>query len=608
MPGKSLAHLEAICHDIPAGATGVGATAHLGDDLKNLPHWARLLLIIIAVVVATGLILPYFLDVDRYRSFVATLIETKTGRKVRIGKIRARLLPSVGFVVEDFGLRNPPGFAEGDVLSAQAIRGNLAWGPLLHREFRLSSVELVRPKFMLLENDLGQTNYGSSPRLGPGAAEKSGLTLSQPPSETAGIDRVELTDAEVILARLAPKARDAGALIPTVHASRIRAELSHLVFDPLLPKQWEAHANLSGVTLELPGWKGPITFRSGQLQLRNGAIESEFRVSLGKAADFQGTLHVADIEHGVAAFELSTPQLDVDEALRMQEKTPPPHSSIPRPRQSELVAKGRLSAEHVRWKPYAASKATAEVRIFSDRVELWPVGLELYGGMLQISARAERTQKPERFSSNVQVRNLNMGELLAASPATRGKLSGTGELNLQLFGWLDNDWQKSLSGTGQLAIRDGRLPGINLTGALESASKLAGMSGETPFSVIQADLTISQRRISSRQIHLDSPHGTADLHGSCSLDGALEYDGQAVWAPGAAAGGQGAAGAVGAILGGVLRRDIRSVTVPIAIRGTLQDPKFYPGRGAPRIQSPSPQPGLTPGQKDKGILDIFRRP
>lgn len=569
-----------------------------------------MLLIIIAVVLATGLILPYFLDVDRYRSFVATLIETKTGRKVRIGRIRARLLPRVGFVVEDFGLHNPPGFAEGDVLSAQAIHGNLAWGPLLHREFQLSSVELVRPKFTLLEDDLGQTNYGSSARLGPGAAEKSGPRISRPASETAGIDHLELTDAEVIVARLAPRARDARTLIPTVHASKIRAELSHFVLDPLLPKQWEANANLSGVAVELPGWKGPIAFRAGQVQLRNGSIESEFRVSLGKAADFKGTLHVADIEHGVAVFELSTPQLDVDEALAMQEKTPP-HSSAPRPRQSgsALVARGRLSAEQVRWKPYAASKATAEVRIFSDRVELWPVGLELYGGMLQISARADRTQTPERFSSNVQVRNLNMGELLAASPATRGKLSGTGELNLQLFGSLDNDWRKSLSGTGQLAIRDGRLPGINLTGALESAAKLAGVSGETPFSVIKADLTISQRRITSRQIHLDSPHGTVDLHGSCTLDGALEYDGQAVWAPGVAApGGQGAAQALGAILGGVLGRDVQSVTVPIAIRGTLHDPKFLPGRGAPRVQSPSPQPGLTPPQKDKSILDIFRRP
>lgn len=565
------------------------------------------MLIIVALVVVTGLILPYFLDVDRYRTFIATLIEAKTGRKVRIGKIRARLLPSVGFVVKDFGLRNPPGFAEGDVLSAQTIRGNLAWGPLLHREFRLSSVELVRPKFMLVEDDRGQTNYGSPPKLGPGVAEKAGPRLSQPPAETAGIDRVELIDAEVILARLVPKARDAGALIPTVHASKIRAELSHLVLDPLLPKQWEANANLSGVALELPGWKGPITFRSGRLQLRNGSIESEFRLSLGKAAEFTGTLRVADIEHGVAVFDLSTAQLDLDEVLTMREKTP--HSPVPRPRQSELVAQGRLSAEHVRWKPYAASKATAEVRIFSDRVELWPVGVELYGGMLQISARADHTQTPERFSSNVQVRNLNMGALLAASPATHGKLSGTGEFNLQLFGSLDSDWQKSLSGTGQFAIRDGRLPGINLSGVLESAAKLAGMGGETPFSVIQGDLTIGQRRISSRQIHVDSPHGTVDLHGSCSLDGALDYDGQVVLSPGVAApGGQGPAQAVGAILGGILRRDVQRVTVPISIRGTLQDPKFYHGHGAPRVESSSPQPGLTPPQKDKSIFDIFRRP
>ena len=109
-----------------------------GSKVRRLPRWLRILLVSIALVVAAGLILPHFLDADRYRTLIATVIESKTGRKVRIGKIRARLLPSVGFVVEDFGLSNPPGFAEGDVLAVETIRGNLAWGPLLHREFRLS--------------------------------------------------------------------------------------------------------------------------------------------------------------------------------------------------------------------------------------------------------------------------------------------------------------------------------------------------------------------------------------------------------------------------------------------------------------------------------------
>ncbi len=581
--------------------------------MRRLPRWLRILLVAIALVVAAGLILPYFLDANRYRTLIATVIESKTGRKVRIGKIQARLLPSVGFVMEDFGLSNPPGFAEGDVLAVETIRGNLAWGPLLHREFRLSSVELVRPKFMLLEDDRGQTNYGPRDTSGPTpqanqkSAERS--RSAEPSAEVAEVDRIEMTDAEVVLARLAPRARNDRALVPSVHARKIRAELSGVVLEPLRPKQWQGEANLAGVLLELPGWKSPIGFRSGRLELRNGRIQSEFRISLGQAAEFKGTLRVADIEHGVANFELNTPQLDVDQLLALRAETS--RGARAYPGRSELLAQGRLAAEQIRWQPYATSHGAAEVRVFTDRVELWPFTVELYGGTLQISARADRTQTPERFSANVQVRNLNLGTMLAASPTARGKLSGTGELNLQLFGALSDDWRKSLSGTGNFAIRDGRLPGINLAGVLESVAKLAGMGGETPFSLIQGDFTIGHGRVWSRLLHMDSPRGTVDLHGSCDLDGALDYDGQVVLVPAASAtGGQSPAEAIGAILGGVLKRDVGRVTVPISIRGTLYDPKIHPGRGVPVVErpSPAPQPGQTPPQKSKSILDIFRRP
>jgi len=587
--------------------------------VKRLPRWLRILVIVVALVIAAGLILPYFLDVDRYRTFIASLVEGKTGRKVRIGKIRARLLPTVGFVVEDFGLSNPPGFPPGDVLAVEKIRGNLAWGPLLRREFRVSSVELMHPKFMLLEDDRGQTNYGSSRNLSDvsspasqasaKAAETPGASPSDSGAGIAQVDRVELTDTEVTVARLAPHARDVRAAIPHVHASKIRAELSHIALDPLRPKLWQGSARLDGVLLELPGWKSPITFRSGQLELRDGHLESEFRMSLGKEADFKGRLRVADIERSMATFDLTASQLDVDQLLALRTETPP--SAPTHPRRSELVAQGRLAAEHIRWQPYEARNAAGEIRVYTDRVEFWPFTVELYGGTLQVSARADSTQTPERFSSNVQVRNVNMGAMMAASPSTRGKLSGTGELNLQLLGSLGDDWRKSLSGTGHFAIRDGRLPGVNLAGVLESIARVTGVGGETPFSLIQGDLSIAQGLVLSRQIHLDSPHGTVDLHGSSSLQGALDYDGQVVLAPSAAAsGGQGAAEAIGAIIGGVIRRDVGRITVPISIRGTLQDPKFQPGRGGPRIESPPSQTQTNPlqPQKSKSILDIFRRP
>ena len=607
-----------LCHDSPGDFVRRGTIRPVRINLKRLPRWLRILLAATVLVVIAGLIVPYFFDADRYRSLIITAIESETGRKVRIGKIRSRLLPSIGFVAEDFGLSNPPGFADGDVLEVEAIRGNLAWGSLLHRQFHLSSVELVRPKFVLLEDDRGQTNYGRSPERRPGASSRASPKASGgPPSGSAGvaeIDRIKLTDAELILARLPSRARDARAMIPTLRARKIHAQLTRVTFDPEQVKQWAGNADLAGVVLELPAWKSPFAFRSGHLELRQGRIESEFRMSLGKAADFKGSVRVPDLERAMATFDLSTSELDVDQLLADQAEPPHRAPSAPRHLPSELVAQGRLAADRLLWKPYEASRGVAEVRIFTDRAEIWPLSVQLYGGMVQISARADRTQSPERFSTNVQIRNLNLGAMLAASPSARGKLSGTAEMNLQLFGSLGAHWQRSLSGTGQFTIRDGRLPGINLSGALESPAQLTGVGGETPFNLIQADLSIGEGRIRSQRIHMDSPRGTADLRGSCSLDGVLDYDGQIVLdsASGGAAG-QNPAQAVGAILGGVLKREGGRVTVPTSIRGTLQDPKFLPGRGALRFDSPSstsstPQPAPTLPEKGKSILDIFRRP
>jgi len=42
-------------------------------------------------------------------------------------------------VVEDLHIGNPQGFPQGDVVSAQANRVNLAIGPLLHSTIHLNS-------------------------------------------------------------------------------------------------------------------------------------------------------------------------------------------------------------------------------------------------------------------------------------------------------------------------------------------------------------------------------------------------------------------------------------------------------------------------------------
>src|SRR5260221_1194708 len=112
---------------------------------RRFPLWAKILIGVVVFLLLVALALPYFLNVDRYRDTIASAIEKQTGRHVTLGKIRAKFLPGVGFVVEDLHIGSPQGFPAGDLIAAEAIRSNLALGPLLPGTIHLNSFELVRP-------------------------------------------------------------------------------------------------------------------------------------------------------------------------------------------------------------------------------------------------------------------------------------------------------------------------------------------------------------------------------------------------------------------------------------------------------------------------------
>ena len=152
--------------------------------------------------------------------------------------------------------------------------------------------------------------------------------------------------------------------------------------------------------------------------------------------------------------------------------------------------------------------------------------VRLGDGALQLSARTDRRQAPQRFSINVQARNLNLGQIVVTTPALREKFAGTGELDLQLFGSLDEAWQKSLLGKGQFAVRNGRIAGVNIYDATQSPTDVAVARGDTTFTAITGDLTIAAQHIGSNDLHLESPRGTADLRGTCGFDGSVSYAGQ----------------------------------------------------------------------------------
>jgi len=559
---------------------------------RGFPRWAKIVLGLVVFLLVLVVALPYILNVDRYRDSIASEIEKQTGRHVTLGKIRVTFLPGVGLIVEDLHIGNPPGFPQGDVVSAGAIRVNLAIGPLLHSTIHLNSLELVSPKVTLVTDDRGKNNYTfTSPTPAQETPPKAANGGASSGGSLDRIDSLLLTGAEVSLETIVR-----GKVEPSVDVKGINVTMHNFVISPMTLRDWQADSKLSGVTLALGGWSAPIAFRLGQFRLAGGKLDAQFVADLAKASDIKGTLSVPDIEQPQVNFEMSASELDIDKLMAAvggessgSSAAPAKPADPPPSGPSKLVARGHINVEKITTKPYAVGPANVEIRVYTDRAELWPISIGMYGGTLQISSRVDRAANPPSFSATVQMRNLDVAKVLDVSPAARGKMGGMGELNLNLLGGLSDAWKKSLSGTGKFAVRNGHLPGVNLAGAAQSVAKMGGVGGDTPFTVLEGDINIAGQRVTSKQIHLDSSVGTVDLRGSVGLDGSLDYQGQVSVNPGAIAG----SGAIGSIVGGLLSSHVSKITVPIALGGTIDSPKVQPGKGVPSFAAPSSAPGAT---------------
>jgi uncharacterized protein involved in outer membrane biogenesis len=586
-----------------------------------------MLLGLFVLLILIALAVPYFLNVDRYRDTIADALAKQTGRKVTLGPIHARLFPGAGVSVADLHIGNPAGFPEGDLVGADEIRVNVALAPLLHSIIHVNSVELVHPKLIVLTDSSGKNNYTFTPT--ETAPPKSGDSSSSISLDQ--IDSINLTGAEIVLGNVIR-----GAAAPLTDIKGINVTLHNFAISPMRMHDWQAESNLSSVTLAMSGWKAPIAFHTGQFTLSGGKLDAQFVADLATAADIKGTLNVPDFEHPQANFEMSASQLDVDKLIdvagsgsgipsaptpaQVAAEKPAEKSVAVQPAgkasakasaksksspatpaaaestaatpggKSELVARGHMNVEKITSKPYVVGPANVEIRVFTDRAELWPISIGMYGGTLELSSRIDRVTDPARFTANVKMRNLDVAKVLEPTPSARGKMGGTGELDLQLLGNLSDAWKKTLSGSGKFAVRNGHLPGVNLAGAAVSLAKMAGVGGDTPFSVLEGDITIADQRVSSKQIHLDSSAGIVDLKGSLGLDSTLDYQGSATVDPAGALG----KGAVGSVVGGLIGSRVGKITVPFALAGTIESPKVTPGKGVPSFGAPSTASGQAP--------------
>jgi AsmA protein len=180
------------------------------------------------------------------------------------------------------------------------------------------------------------------------------------------------------------------------------------------------------------------------------------------------------------------------------------------------------------------------------------------------------------YNTDAKLDGVNVAKLLDAFPNARGKMTGTLEGNVKLDGEVTRSPHPlaGIHGSGQMAIRNGKLPSLLLNKNLLQLAQLAKMgpgSGDPgSFSSIAMDFTIANERINTTKATIVGNGVDVDASGSLALAGEGSLDCQGVARVAAT---QNALSNLVANLSGATFAKGKMV-FPFKLAGTPQNPKF----------------------------------
>jgi AsmA protein len=218
--------------------------------MKRLIKWVLILTAgFIGIALLALLVVPFFVDIQKYRPQIEKQISAAIGREVRMGEdISLSLFPWAGIGITDINVGNLPGFREKEFVSAGDFEIRFKLFPLLFQEVEVSRFVLKDPKIVLEKNRQGRGNW----------QKPAGAPHREKPSEPE-------MSADMLLRSLHVEefAVENGTIVYIDHAGDHREEirainltLTDITLDK--PVAMEASASYSGLPVSLKGSFGPL--------------------------------------------------------------------------------------------------------------------------------------------------------------------------------------------------------------------------------------------------------------------------------------------------------------------------------------------------------------
>jgi AsmA protein len=388
-----------------------------------------------------------------------------------------------GFVVLD-----DPAFGSSPFTSLTSLDVGVKLLPLLSGKVEVEDITLRNPVITVIKNKNGVLNVSTIGRTGvelPKAPSRAPVPSTEGPLKILAllaVDRVSITGGTLTY-------RDLSAAKPTEYSMQ---NMEILLQSVRLGQSPSLHVGMLIQPLNLPvrldGTFGPLKESTDidaiNLQLALG--KTDFVIT-GKTVGRNTSLNISAPVINTANLPLALPL------------------------QKPVEIKNLQIAAHVQ----------------GQDVLLQKLSFQLFDGQMAAEGRVTSGSETPPFTGKMTVHGMQLGPALNTLATTQVSISGTAgaDLNVQGRGLSLPDLTKSLEGTGHMAVKDGKIEGVNLLQEAISILNVVGISLDnakaTVFSTIETDLAIKQGAIHVQRLLMDSHDFQATGGGTIGFDQTL---------------------------------------------------------------------------------------
>lgn len=443
------------------------------------------LLVLVVLLVGMALALPFLIDLNKYQDQYKPLIEDALNRKVQLQDIRLTIWPRIGARVGGFAVLDDPTFGTSPFASLSSLDVGVKLMPLLSGKVEVEEITLRQPVITVIKNQKGVLNVSTIGRKGVPVPEKPSrapIPSAEGPLKILAllaVDRVSIDGGKLTY-------RDLSAAKPTEYVLQDMEVLLQSVRLGQTPSlHFESLVQPFNLPVKLDGSFGPLkeTMDIEAINFQLGVGKTDFTIT-GKAAGNDAMVTISSPVINTANVPVALPLKKPVEIKNLQ-----------------IVAE-----------------------VIGQEAKLKSLSFHLFDGEVKGQGKLIAGSEVPPFKGAVAMQGLQLGPALNAVAETPISISGTAgaDLSLQGRGFSMPDLTKALEGTGHMAVKDGKIEGVNMLQEVVSALNVAGISlGDakaTAFSTIETDLAIKQGVINVQRLLMDSHDFQATGGGTIGFD------------------------------------------------------------------------------------------